>query len=252
MINILEFRDILDTWFPPSLSLDWDHDGMQCCPSVSHSVSRVLCCLDVTRDVLSFASQHGFDTVISHHPFLFRPIDRISAAGARPDIVDCIRNDIAVFSYHTRLDAVAGGVADCLAEACGLSQCDTVSGTDGILRIGNTEIQSLPRFCTSVKNALGSPFVLFASAGRNVTRVAVCPGDGKDFVAAAAEAGADTYLAGRLSYNTTADAEKAGINLIEAGHFFTEWPVVPSLTKRIQAELGLYCESFYSLNIQTV
>ena len=36
---------------------------------------------------------------------------------------------------------------------------------------------------------------------------------------------ADTYVSGRLSYNVMAEAAEMGINLIEAGHYFTEQPV---------------------------
>jgi hexosaminidase len=50
-------------------------------------------------------------------------------------------------------------------------------------------------------------------------------GDGKDFVKAAIESGADTLVSGRLSYNVMEDAADMGINLIEAGHYFTEFPV---------------------------
>ena len=49
--------------------------------------------------------------------------------------------------------------------------------------------------------------------------------DGKDFIKAAIACGADTYVSGRLSYNTMEEASEMGINLIEAGHYFTEAPV---------------------------
>ena len=44
-------------------------------------------------------------------------------------------------------------------------------------------------------------------------------------VKAAIEAGADTYLSGRISYNMMVEAAEMGINLLEGGHYFTEQPV---------------------------
>ena len=58
-----------------------------------------------------------------------------------------------------------------------------------------------------------------------VSRVAVVGGDGKDFVRDAIRAGADTFLSGRISYNVMVEAAEMGINLIEAGHYFTEQPI---------------------------
>ena len=37
--------------------------------------------------------------------------------------------------------------------------------------------------------------------------------------------GADTFVSGRIGYNVMAEASEMGINLLEAGHFFTEHPV---------------------------
>ena len=58
-----------------------------------------------------------------------------------------------------------------------------------------------------------------------VERVYVVGGDGKDLISRAISLGADTLLTGRASYNTIIDAKDMGLNIVEAGHFFTENPV---------------------------
>ena len=82
--------------------------------------------------------------------------------------------------------------------------------------------------CTTgpfLSTSLASDCIRTADAYNSVKRVAVVGGDGKDFVRDAILAGADTYVSGRLSYNVMEDAADMGINLIEAGHYFTEFPV---------------------------
>ena len=64
-----------------------------------------------------------------------------------------------------------------------------------------------------------------ADGYNTVNRVAAVGGDGKDLLRAAIETGADTFLSGRLSYNVMEEAAELGINLIEAGHYFTEFPI---------------------------
>ena len=56
-------------------------------------------------------------------------------------------------------------------------------------------------------------------------RIAVVGGDGKGYVNAAIAEGADTYISGRIGYNVMEEGPELGINLIEAGHYFTEQPV---------------------------
>ena len=127
-------------------------------------------------------------------------------------------------SYHTRLDAVAGGVNDALAEVFGLH--DVVpfgEGGEAIGRIGTLETAALlDEFAGRVKAVTGAPSVQVADAGRAVYRVALLGGGGSGDVMAAFAAGADTYLTGELKHNQLTDAPELGMNLIAAGHFYTE------------------------------
>ena len=127
-------------------------------------------------------------------------------------------------SFHTRLDAVEGGVNDALATALGL--CDVIpfgEGGEAIGRIGTlSESMTLDEFAARVKRVTGAPSVQLADAGRSVRRVALLGGGGSGDVMAAYAAGADTYLTGELKHNQLTDAPELGMNLIAAGHFYTE------------------------------
>ncbi len=145
---------------------------------------------------------------------------------------------IAVMSFHTRLDALDGGVNDTLASVLGLDAVDTFEG-DGLPlgRVGELkEPMRLEDFAKKVKNVLGCPFVLTSDGCREVRRVAVLGGDGKGFISAAIAAGADTFVSGRIDYHLmtdTPDLIGTSINLIEAGHFYTEFPVCEMLCRMI-------------------
>ena len=93
---------------------------------------------------------------------------------------------------------------------------------------------SLDEFAEKVKEALGSPFVLY-NGNKPVKRVYVIGGDGKDMIENAIKMQADTILTGRASYNTTIDANDIGLNIVEAGHFFTEHPVCKVIEKDVLA-----------------
>ena len=158
-------------------------------------------------------------------------------------------------SFHTRLDAVESGVNDVLAEKLSIKNAVPFGPAgEEIGRIGELDApMSLSDFCEKVKKALSAPFVLCADSGMPVRKVALLGGDGKDFVQSAINAGADTYISGRISYNVMAEAPEMGINLIEAGHFYTEDPVCVRLADLVrEASPDINAEIFNSNEIKVI
>ncbi len=257
-MNVRELYNYLESRIPRSLSCSWDNDGLMCCPDPDRPVHRVLVALDVTGEVADAAVDGDFDAVVSHHPLIFSPLRSISPDdGTGAKLINLIRAGVSVMSFHTRLDALDGGVNDMLAEA--LSLCNVEMFGDGespapMGRLGQLEEPVEPaELGRMVRTALAAPGVLVASCGRKCRRVAVLGGEGKDFIAAARAAGADTLVSGRLGYHNMIAAEEIGINLIEAGHFFTEDPVCDRLAEMIvAADPGIETEYMKSCSLRLV
>ncbi len=253
-MTVRELYSYLDERIPRSLSCEWDNDGLMCCPDADREVRRVLVALDVTEAVVDAAVEGGYDAVISHHPFIFKGLraingeDHISAKALK-----LIRAGISVMSFHTRLDAVKGGVNDLLCELLSIRNPQSL-GEEGIGRIGELESEeSLSDFALRVKKTLNAPVVLYADACRAVKRVAVLGGEGSDDISMARLVGADTYVSGRLGYHNMTDAPEMGMNLIEAGHFYTEDPVCLVLCELVTlADKNVKCDRFFSGNIHAV
>ena len=236
-MTVMELYRALDTAIPRSLSCDWDNDGLMCCPLPEKEVSRVLIALDITEEVVDDAIGGGFDVILSHHPIIFKGLRAVEPSNAvARKTIKLIQNGIAAMSFHTRLDALSGGVNDVLAARLDLKNTEPF-GVDAIPigRIGELEVpMTLEAFAEQVKLALHVPAVSVADAHRPVHRVAVLGGSGSDDVAAAMAAGADTYVSGNLKYNQMVDAPDEGINLIEAGHFYTEQPICYHLADMVK------------------
>ena len=64
---------------------------------------------------------------------------------------------------------------------------------------------------------------------RPVQKIALIGGDGKDLIDAAMACGADTLVTGSAGYNAVLDASENGLNILEAGHYYTEAPVLAHL-----------------------
>lgn len=214
---------------PEALSCEWDNDGIMASFDTDREVMSVLVTLDITEEAVKYAIDGGFDLIVSHHPLVFRPLGSISdESHIAKKAMTLIKNNISAISLHTRLDRVEGGVNDKLAETLGLKKV-LPFGSDALGRIGDLVMpMSAEDFALFVKDALGSDAVKLSGRGR-VSRVALVGGDGKEYVKAAIAAGADTYLSGRIGYNVMMEAAEMGINLVEAGHYFTEQPVTEVL-----------------------
>ena len=240
-MTVRELYAFLNEKIPPSLSCTWDNDGLMCCPDPDREVRRVLVALDITAEVVKTAIEGGYDAIVSHHPMIFSPLRAVEPSDpVARKVIDLLCGGVAAMSFHTRLDAVEGGVNDVLAEALGL--CDvTPFGLDGeaIGRIGTLKkTMALAEFAALVKRATGAEQVLVSDAGRSVYRVAVLGGSGSDDVKAAERAGADTDLSGELKHNWLTDAPERGMNLVAAGHFYTENPVCARLRELIREADG--------------
>ena len=250
-MTVRELYTVLDKKYPVLLREEWDNDGLMLSPDEEKPVRRVLVALDATEKVADYAIQNGFDLIVTHHPLIFHPLSALNGDEAvSRKCIKLLQGGVSVFSFHTRLDAVAGGVNDCLAESLSLSD---VTEFGGMGRVGELPYEmSLDDFAGIVSEKLSADVVRYAG-NRPVRRVAVLGGDGKDLILAAKASGADTYLSGRLSYNTMADAEENGLNLVEGGHFATENPVTEVLRHDILAyDASIYVEVFSSYNLRAL
>lgn len=225
-MTVKDLYEKLSERIPDTLREEWDNDGLMCAPDGTREVSKVLLTLDVTEELVDYAIEQGFDLIISHHPLIFKPLSAVNEQNhVARKLIKLIENEISVFSFHTRADKVTGGVNDRLAELLGIE--NTLPFGEGQLgRVGEVEEMTLEDFIYKVKTALGADIVKYSDGYNTVKRVALVGGDGKDFVGDAIKCGADTYLSGRISYNIMEEAAEMGINLVEAGHYFTEQPLM--------------------------
>lgn len=85
------------------------------------TVTRILVCLDVTEEVVDEAVEKGCELIVSHHPLIFKEISSINPTDAQGRIIyKMIRNNIALLTAHTNLDAALDGVSFVLANNLGL------------------------------------------------------------------------------------------------------------------------------------
>jgi dinuclear metal center YbgI/SA1388 family protein len=119
-MKLKELSSFLDSAIPLSWQEEYDNSGLQV-GVPGNEINAALLTLDVTEDVLNEAIASRCNLIISHHPLIFSPIKKLSEGSITERIVaKAVKNDIAVYSSHTNLDSVPGGVSSRMAEKLGL------------------------------------------------------------------------------------------------------------------------------------
>ena len=237
--DILRF---IHTIAPPYMKEEWDHVGLNC-GRLDRQVRHVLVALDPFENVCREAKQIGADLLVTHHALLWDPGFITDETAQGRNALYLIENRIGHNNAHTNLDCAPGGVNDQLAQLLGLHDIRVIQpkGTDdegreyGLLRMGQLDTMDLTDFLSLVKHRLGCQGLKYVDGGRPVRTVAVGGGSCAGALPDALLAGCDTFVTADVKYNQFFDARDLGINLIDAGHFHTENPVVGYLAAQIGA-----------------
>ena len=119
---------LLDRLAPPRLAEAWDNVGLQI-GSRSWPVRSIWTALDPLPEVVARACDNSVDLLVTHHPLFFKPLTQIDAGSPTGTIVDlALSHRLAIYSAHTNLDSVRGGVNDELARRLGLTRVQALSG----------------------------------------------------------------------------------------------------------------------------
>ena len=246
MITVNDVHEYLCSIAPVEAKMDFDNIGFLVGRSDADA-STILVSLDITNDVITEALDIGAGLIVSHHPLFFSLKSVTDADITGGKVVRLLSGGIAAICMHTNLDAARGGTNDVLAAAAGIT-----IGADGASllsedgqypdgtpfsygRAGYLENPlPLTEYLEILKEKLGADGLRYCDAGREVHHVAVVGGSGGSELHCAAALGCDTLVTADIKYDVFLDAKELGINLIDAGHFHTENPVVAVLADKLR------------------
>lgn len=226
----------MQEWAPEATAEPRDNVGLHA-GSRQAPVSSVLIALDVTDEAIEQARRIGAQMLVTHHPLLYRTLSAItddSPVGALA--LQAIQAGIALYAAHTNLDRATGGVNDALCGLLGFQGRQPAENS--IERIAQlTEPMTLHGLAEHVRAALGAPAVRVSGEGsRAIDRMYIVSGSGRHDVEAAAQAGCEALLTGELDYHAALAAGQLGLATVEAGHDFTERPVLSEIERYLQKQ----------------
>ena len=132
-MKLKEIISFFNELAPFALQEEYDNSGLQI-GNPEKEIKAALLCIDITEEVLEEALKTGSDLIISHHPLIFKGIRKISGQNMIERIIEkSIKNDIALLSVHTNIDAVAGGVNKKICTKLGLKDTKILTPAKGKL-----------------------------------------------------------------------------------------------------------------------
>ena len=235
-----EIINSIESVAPRSAQEEWDNSGMQV-GDTGREVSSVLLTTDITEDVVNEAVMNGCQLIVSHHPLLFHGLKQVCGQTPQARVVEmAIKHDIAIYSAHTNLDSVPGGINTKLAERLGISEYRllTESGLGAIGKLPHP--MNYLDFIAYVREVLDCTYMRYTRAAKEqVQTVALCGGSGAEFIGEAIEQGADVYLTADCKYHEFQDAD-GQIGLIDIDHWISERHA-REIFRDIIAPLGVTC-----------
>ena len=236
MTTVVDILNFIESIAPPYMKMDWDNCGLLC-GRKDRKVHKILVALDPFRNVIQEAIDLDADLIVTHHPLIFRsPLMAVNEdTETGRCVLELMEHGIAAINAHTNLDLAPGGVNDVLAQTLGLQDIQIINPIEnyGLLRCGTVAEQPLSAFLTSVKTNLHSDGLRYVDTGKPVKKVAVGGGSCADEMQEALDAGCDTFVTADVKYNQFRTAFELGLNLIDAGHFYTENPTMPILAEKL-------------------
>ncbi len=252
--TVSDLADFLRQVAPPELAEDWDNVGLLV-GSPTAAVRSVLTCLTLTLDVAREAVQSGVDLVVSHHPVLFRPVQRLTTETVEGRLLlELIAAGVAVYSPHTGYDSSRDGINQQLAELFELQDVQPLrplahagSGPDTATDASDPEqpagagrFGKLPQPLTTrelverVKARLHVEHLQYVGEPeRRVEWLAVACGSAAEFLPDAVAHGCQAFLTGEARFHACLEARSLGLSLILPGHYATERPAMERLAKRL-------------------
>lgn len=133
-MKIADIIRVLEQLAPPSLQESYDNAGLLTGNS-SQECTGLICCLDVTEEVVEEALQQGCNLLVAHHPLIFGGLKRINGNNAvERSLIKAIKHDIAIYAIHTNLDNVMEGVNGKMASLLGLRNCQVLLPKENSLK----------------------------------------------------------------------------------------------------------------------
>jgi len=124
----------LESIAPLGFQESYDNSGL-IIGNPDDEISGILISLDITEEILDEAISRNLNLIVTHHPIVFAGIKKLNGKNyIERCVAKAIKNNLAIYSSHTNLDSVFGGVNSKICEKLELKNCRILSPVPNYLK----------------------------------------------------------------------------------------------------------------------
>lgn len=221
---------------PLRLAEPWDNVGLLLeAPLTNLTNKKVLLTIDLTPSVAQEAITNSASVIIAYHPTIFKPLRSLTLSDPlQASLLRLAQAGISVYSPHTALDSVTGGINDWLSQAFTRTtpgtnvsvsyiedKHDEAGGAGRLVTLPSPGI-SIADAVLRVKNHLEINQLQLSTpidGARNISTIAICAGSGGSMFK---DVAADLYFTGEMSHHEVLAARAMNRYVLICGHTNTE------------------------------
>jgi len=211
-------------------------------------IRKIVTGVTASMALLEAAHQANADLILVHHGYFWRNEDARIVGIKRNRIAFLMKNDLNLMAYHLPLDAhpeLGNNVQ--LGKVLGIDAID-YAGDDNLVAYGELEVaMTLGEFALQLEVGLQRRPMLIGDKEKLVKKVAWCTGAAQGYIDTAASLGADVFISGEISEQTTHQSLESGVAYISAGHHATERYGIQALGQHLAERFNLQHE-FLDIN----
>jgi len=188
-------------------------------------VKKIIFMVDASEEGFKLAVDKQADMIIVHHGLFFGNIKKING-NLYKRIKVLIDNEISLYAAHLPLDIHCQfGNNVQIAGILGLHNIRQISvgGYTDLLVIGELDHETdIEIFLNLIKEKINPDSRILSFGNNTVKKIGIISGSGSEAIEVSAQLGADLFLTGEPKLAAYHNAKESEINIVFAGHYYTE------------------------------
>lgn len=237
-----ELLSALDNFFQSDKIKDYAPNGLQI--EGKKEIRRILTAVSASQAAIEAAIDYQADALFVHHGYFWKG-EAAQLTGIKYQRIKALlAHDINLIAYHLPLDLHPQVGNNALFGQALSVQNIRQSEQEKLLWHGDIAAQSAEELQARISRVLRRPAQMVGSIDAPIRRIAWCTGAAQDYLALAAQEGAQAFLSGEYAERTFHEAHEWHIGYFSCGHHATERFGVEAMAERFRLDYALESRFF--------
>lgn len=237
-----ELLSALDNFFQSDKIKDYAPNGLQI--EGKKEIRRILTAVSASQAAIEAAIDYQADALFVHHGYFWKGEAPQLTGIKYQRIKALLAHDINLIAYHLPLDLHPQVGNNALFGQALSVQNIRQSEQEKLLWHGDIGAQSAEELQARISRVLRRPAQMVGSIDAPIRRIAWCTGAAQDYLALAAQEGAQAFLSGEYAERTFHEAHEWHIGYFSCGHHATERFGVEAMAERFRLDYALESRFF--------